>query len=376
MKNRRIAAVCLGISACSGLAAPAWADDCTDRFESLREWARSAEPAPFVATVRVWRRPAMTEAQALAALANIEGIVDHPSRAELERALVEARNDGWNDEYTFWYLSETQQRVAIKTLHPDPDAVGRTDLAVNRRTAWSLGESSMTLVDTRRPPPQSDLGQAAQDIARSMVNSLAVTGLNPHLDDARVVSCQTTPDGRWTGRLAWADGASEIEVTGTVQPGGDLRVEKVRVTKTDAKSGVPNTHTRLSDFAYNPAWGRPMAQLSEVIGGDGRPVRRVQLVSIEPLDPAEAESYLIIPEDGGTDPLVGPVSLRTYSDKRPGGKGSLYRQGDTWIPVESLRQGNGALSQSESKRPLIAAVAAGIVVIGVLAWFLVRRMKA
>ena len=375
MMHNRLAAACLGVSACLGPAAAALADDCTDRFEALREWARTAEPAPFVATVRVWRRPAMTEAQALAALANIEGLVDHPDRAGLERALVEARNDGWNDEYTFWYLSDTQQRVATKTLHPDPDAVGRVDVAVDRRVAWSLGDDSMMIVDTRKPPPQSDLGKAAADIARSMVMRLAVTGLNPHLDDAHVVSCETTPDGRWTGRLAWGDGASEIEVAGTVQPGGDLRVERVHVTKTDAKSGVPDTHTRLSDFAYNPAWGRPIARLSEVIGPDGRPVRRVQLVSIEPLDPAEDESYLAVPEDGGTDPLVGPVSLRSYSDKRPGGKGSLYRQGDTWIPVESLRRGNGAQSQSESKLPLIAAISAGVVAIAVLAWFLVQRRK-
>lgn len=329
------------------------------------------EPTPFVATVRVWRRPAMTEDQALAALANIQGLIDHPSRPALERALVEARNNGWNDEYTFWYLSDTRQRVAIRTLHPDPDAVGLTDVAVNRRTAWSLGEDSLTLVDTRNPPPHADLGQAARDIARSMVDSLAVTGLNPDLDNARVVSCETMPDGRWIGRLAWGDGASEIEVAGTVQPGGDLRVERVQVTKTDAKSGVPDTHTRLSDFAYNPAWNRPIARVSEVIGADGRPIRRVQLVSIEPLDPAEAELYLAIPEDGGNDPNRGQVVLRSVSDLRSGGEGSRHRAGDEWKRFEGTSGQNTGIPSW-----LIALIVAGGTGAAVLAALLFRRGRA
>lgn len=368
MLNRKRAASLIGISVFLAFSAAAKGEDCQDRLTALRAWAQSAEPSPFVATVRVWNRPSMTEAQARAALANIEGITDHPDRSRLERALLEALNDGWNEEYIFWHLSQTRQRIAVKRLHPNPQAEGRTDLAVDGRNAWSLGDSSMILVDTRKPPPNTELDKAVADIYRSTLDSLRNAGLNPHLSDARVESCQTTPDGRWTGRLAWSGGSSEIEVTGTVQPGGELRVEEVRVTKTTAASGLPNTRTRLSNFQNNPAWGRPIATLSERLDSQGQPVRRVRLVSIEPLDRAAIESYLVVPRDGETDPLVGPVSLTTISDLRPGGEGAKYRSGNSWTLIEEVRQD----AQSRNRQPVIAVICA-VVALAAISWFAWNR---
>jgi len=372
MNDKKRAAVWVGMSVCFALVGPTKAEDCVDRLTSLRAWAGSAEPSPFVATVRVWNRPAMTEAQARAALAKIEGITDHPDRAGLERALLEALNDGWNEEYTFWHLSETRQRIAVKRMHPNPRAGGRTDLAVDGRTAWSLGDTSMILVDTRKPPPNAELGKAAADIYRSTLDALRLAGLNPHLADARVVACQTSPDGRWTGRLAWADGSSEIEVNGIIQSGGDLRVEEVRVTKTTAASGLPNTRTRLSDFQNNPAWGRPIATLSERIDNQGQPVRRVRLVSIEPLDRAAIESYLVVPRDGETDPLVGPVSLTTISDLRPGGEGAKYRTGNSWTLIDGTSQPR-TITARPWKTVIIVVGALSAAAIGL---FFVRRGNA
>lgn len=309
----------------------------------------------------------MTEGEALAGLSKIQGLIDHPERDRFEQGLFEARNGGWTDEFRFWHIADNRQRVSFG---PVGDKLS-TDMAVDGVTAWSLGQTGLIITDARKPPAQTDLARAIDDMFQTRIDYLRVAGLNPHLRDAQITECKTNADGSWSALLAWNNGASEIKIAGSTANSDDLRIEEIRVTKSDRPSHSPPTWTRLSNFRSTPVWDRPIAWTVERVGDDGQVVSRLELHSIELIEPREVVALLAVPKDGTSDPIRGEISLVSISDLRPGGDGVLVKDGEVFKKVEGLQDA----VPSSSAGKLWAGIVAGLAVIGILVWFGASRKK-
>jgi hypothetical protein len=263
--------------------------------------------------------PAPAELDALRV--RVEGRPDHPDRRLLEQ--LNHRQSGKDySRVTLWLVGKTGRRVSEEWGYRPARFF---DTVTNGPVFWGFTPNNINIGATASPLPGYDY-ETSQRFYIHLLTKLASGGLADSESSWQTLTSSIDGSAKWrvTAISENPRGSSRIEARGSWSDDPNLRtVDEVRVTHGRSDGSAPVTTSRvLTGWAYRPAMGVPAASsYSESIGGvpwTQRQDERVELLSAEPVDPAEIADLLTLPTFGSTDPVRGKLDFDFVLDMRSG----------------------------------------------------------
>lgn len=314
---RAFSALAALLSAHPAAAQPISADRVRAWFEA--EFARAGE-ADLTSFLRgrefryrvEWHTAAASSAEMEKWRSEIKGRPDHPSRQRLEEAERYFREGPLTQEITVWYHSRGRWRYSKSS-----EVEGWWEVAADDGTAWSWVERQLTVVGSQ-PPAGADYASTESAFLNDIkllfyagVNFGQHTGVRP--DEVRVSG------DRWTVLTTMGDGpdlAYEFEGWWDEAVGRGF-VERVRtLASREHPEWVGNT-VIFSDWQRDTGLEYPIAGRAEKRPANGRLEKVVVFVSAERFDMESFDQLVAVPSLDSSDPIRGPLQVRTIYDHRP-----------------------------------------------------------
>jgi hypothetical protein len=334
-----------------------------------RSWAIQGWPEPLKVSFRIWEPPEMSESQARESLRAIEGLPDHPDRTRLEQALTIARSGGWSDPETIWYFGKNRLRYHTIDTRSRIGHASRVDMGVDGDSYWTLSNTTLTLVRERTAPDNLNQRRYITRMLESVLGVAAAPGLYAHLKDVRLASCES--DGNlWSAVWTRENGQTRLQVSGRLDPGGELLTTHARATVVRGEPQGDNGGVSFDRHEYSDVFMRSVPRVIRM-GPSSAPRRIYEILEITRPDPSESIELVKQPERGQVDPIRGSVSFDVMTDWRSGNPQVKVVDGqDGWTVPTNAPQSVRANGSTRSTIVIFGAILA----VGTLGfwWFRVR----
>jgi hypothetical protein len=109
-------------------------------------------------------------------------------------------------------------------------------------------------------------------------------------------------------------------MSGTIAANGGrevLHVDETVVTES-SEASFAGAVTRYLDWRHEPFFGRDAAHRIEMLHGDGSLYFSVDLLEVRGLEPGELDPLLETPQADGSDPIRGPLTVRSIINSKSG----------------------------------------------------------
>lgn len=308
----------------------------------------------------------MTDSELEAARQSIAGKPDHPDRFKV--AAEEKRIARGADvvEYELWYGGPERWRFNQTELSAEGQHV---DMALAGTESWQMSpEQIQYLRSDSAPPgfePSTRQGLFVADVRQCVLGALSLGGQS----EKKVVYAETSPDGRWRGRVRRGDGGFEWDCSGRFE-GDQLSITERRAFQLNRGNREQYGKVGYSGQEFNSFLQERVFTRMDVELRDGTRSSSLALVLIDPLEQGELREVLRRPVLGGADVVRGAVAASQAVDHRDSGPKVIDKLEDGSLRSTVWGADSPGLGQSSPELWRVVGWLSGAVVVlgGVVLW--------
>lgn len=273
--------------------------------------------------VRYEEYPTLSREEVEARWAEIKDKPDHPERPSIQKQLAMYRTGPEVADYEFWF-SGSRWRFNNTTFDAGAKGEGPSfflDFGWSPEATWSMGPDALHVADPDRLPDEHADWFRPPSLARNMVAQWMLALLhggagNPGTGDLNITSIEPVANGRWRIVVARSDTSRQTYTLNWDSDRGRM-IDKLTEHLEDDGSWRPTGRLVLSDEVVETPIG--MAYRSaEALNGDGRTLRRYQLLGADMPSESEVEALVRVPDAREPDPIRGQPTFRNIYDYVPG----------------------------------------------------------
>jgi hypothetical protein len=234
------------------------------------------------------------------------GRPDHPEFDELQNYERRLANGPDTRGFSVWLGEPGEFRRNLN------EGEGYADIVVHSNSAWSLAPAHLTVIDDLSEGfPQGYRYGPWDQRLRGTLSGFLFGAMSIRFPGAELslMEFESEPGTQWTARLGADEPGIALEIRGVWFPEEEIgRARSAEVVRCDPAPHEIGRRWKFSDWRPNPIGDGDACFVQEEFAPDGRPVRRIHLEHLDPID-REAFAEVVSRPSAGGDTVRGAVTI-------------------------------------------------------------------